>query len=110
MCLKFGAVDTVIKSKDTIIKSKDNESINDILNRDEIYQTQTPQTFRYSIIRDAHERARQEAIPNVTDDARLVLSLGINVHLVEGSVNNFKITTVDDLKMFEALLKINQEN
>ena len=109
MCLKFGAVDTVIKSKDTIIKSKDNESINDILNRDEIYQTQTPQTFRYSIIRDAHEKARLKEIPNVTDDAKLVLSMGIDVRLVEGSVNNFKVTTMDDLKLLEALLKINEE-
>lgn len=110
MCQQFGAVDTVIKSRDTIIKSNDNASINDILNRDEIYQTQTPQTFKYSIIRDAHEKALLNNIPNVTDDARLVLSLGIDVHLVDGSVNNFKVTTQDDLKMFEALLKINQEN
>lgn len=110
MCKKYGAVDTVIKSKDTIIKSKDNESINDILNRDEIYQTQTPQSFRYSIIRDAHDKARLKEIPNVTDDAKLVLSLGIDVRLVEGSVNNFKVTTMDDLKLLEALLKINEEN
>ena len=109
MCQKYGAVDTVIKSKDTIIKSKDNESINDILNRDEIYQTQTPQTFRYSIISDAHDKARLKEIPNVTDDAKIVLSMGIDVRLVEGSVNNFKVTTMDDLKLLEALLKINED-
>ena len=105
-CLKFGAVDTVIKASDTIIKSKDSEVINDIPNRSELYQGQTPQTFKYSIIKDAHEKALKDALPNVTDDAKLVLSFGIDVHLVPGSAQNFKITTFDDLMMLKALLKI----
>ena len=105
-CLKFGAVDTVIKASDTIIKSRDGEIINEIPNRSELYQGQTPQTFKYSIIKDAHEKALKDALPNVTDDAKLVLSFGIDVHLVPGSAQNFKITTFDDLMMLKALLKI----
>lgn len=106
VCKKFGAVDTVIKASDTIIRSKDNEIISDIPNRNELYQGQTPQTFKFKIIKDAHEKALKEDIPNVTDDAKLVLSFGIDVHLVEGSAQNFKITTFDDLMMLKALLKI----
>ena len=106
VCKEFGAVDTVIKASDTIIRSKDNEIISDIPNRNELYQGQTPQTFKFQIIKDAHEKALKEAIPNVTDDAKLVLSFGIDVHLVEGSAQNFKITTFDDLMMLKALLKI----
>ena len=52
------------------------------------------------------EKAIKDEIPNVTDDAKLVLSFGIDVHLVEGSAQNFKITTFDDLMMLKALLKI----
>ena len=106
VCKQFGAVDTVIKASDTIIRSKDNEIISDIPNRNELYQGQTPQTFKFNIIKDAHEKALKEDIPNVTDDAKLVLSFGIDVHLVEGSAQNFKITTFDDLMMLKALLKI----
>ena len=106
VCKQFGAVDTVIKASDTIIRSKDNEIISDIPNRNELYQGQTPQTFKFKIIKDAHEKALKEAIPNVTDDAKLVLSFGIDVHLVEGSAQNFKITTFDDLMMLKALLKL----
>ena len=106
VCKKFGAVDTVIKASDTIIRSKDNEIISDIPNRNELYQGQTPQTFKFKIIKEAHEKALKEAIPNVTDDAKLVLSFGIDVRLVEGSAQNFKITTVDDLMMLKALLKL----
>ena len=105
-CLKYGAVDTVIKASDTIIRSKDGEIISDIPVRSELYQGQTPQTFKFSIIKDAHERAKVEDVPNVTDDAKLVLSFGVDVHLVEGSKQNFKITTFDDLMMLKALLKI----
>ena len=106
VCQKYGAVDTVIKASDTIIRSKDNEIISDIPNRNELYQGQTPQTFKFKVIKDAHEKAIKDEIPNVTDDAKLVLSFGIDVHLVAGSAQNFKITTFDDLMMLKALLKI----
>ena len=105
-CQEFGAVDTVIKASDTIISSVDAQVINNIPNRSELYQGQTPQTFKLSIILEAHEKAKSGLIPNVTDDAKLVLSLGKDVHLVEGSKQNFKITTFDDLMMLKALLKI----
>ena len=106
VCTKYGAVDTVIKASDTIVRSKNSESISDIPLRKELYQGQTPQTFKLSLILDAHEQARKNNLPDVTDDAKLVLSLGKEVRLVEGSKQNFKITTFDDLMMLKALLKI----
>ena len=105
-CKKYDAVDTVIKASDTIVRSIDEETINDIPVRSELYQGQTPQTFKLSLILEAHEKAKSGEIPNVTDDCKLVLSLGKKIHLVEGSKQNFKITTFDDLMMLKALLKI----
>ena len=105
-CEKFDAVDTVIKASDTIVRSTDEETITDIPVRSELYQGQTPQTFKLSLILEAHEKAKSGEIPNVTDDCKLVLSLGKKIHLVEGSKQNFKITTFDDLMMLKALLKI----
>ena len=107
-CIEFDAVDTVIKANDTIISSKSGETINDIPNRSELYQSQTPQTFKFGLIYEAHENAKAGKIPNVTDDAKLVISTGKEIHLVEGSKQNFKVTTPDDLVMFEALLNINK--
>ena len=105
-CKEFGAVDTVIKASDTIVHSENGETITNIPPRKELYQGQTPQTFKMSIIMNAHEAALKNEIPNVTDDTKLVLSLGMPVHLVEGDKLNFKITTFDDLMMLKALLKI----
>ena len=105
-CKKYDAVDTVIKASDTIVASSNGETISDIPNRSELYQGQTPQTFKFGLINEAHENAKAGKIPNVTDDTKLVISMGKEVHLVEGSKQNFKITTFDDLMMLKALLKI----
>ena len=102
---QFGAVDTVVAASDTIINSKDNETINEILNRSELYQTQTPQTFEFGIIKNAHERALLDSVPNVTDDCKLVMHFGVDVHFVKGDKLNFKVTTPEDLEMFKALVK-----
>ena len=104
-CIKFGAVDTVIQASDTIINSKNSETINEILDRKEIYQTQTPQSFRFSIIKEAHERALLDKVPDVTDDCKLVMHFGVDVHFVQGDKMNFKVTTPEDLEMFKALVK-----
>ena len=106
VCKEFGAVDTVIKASDTIVHSVDERTITDIPPRKELYQGQTPQTFKLSIIMAAHNAVQNQSIPNVTDDTKLVLLNGVDVHLVEGNKLNFKITTFDDLMMLKALLKI----
>ena len=101
-CLKHDAVTTALLSKDTVIHSINQQSINDVPNRKELYQSQTPQTFRLSLILKAHEENKKS---DATDDAQLVLSLGKNVFIVEGSSLNFKVTTDEDLTMLKALIK-----
>ena len=63
-------------------------------------------TNTFKVINDAHEYAKSINNTETTDDCRLVLNMGKDVHLVNGSKLNFKITTFDDLMMLKALLKI----
>ena len=105
VCEQFGAVDTVIKASDTIIKSNNERTIGEILNRQELYQTQTPQTFMFGLIKEAHEKALKEKVPNVTDDCRLVMHFGTDIHFVNGDKMNFKVTTPEDLEILKAILK-----
>ncbi|MCR5505586.1 MAG: 2-C-methyl-D-erythritol 4-phosphate cytidylyltransferase [Bacilli bacterium] len=105
-CKKYNAVDTVIPSSDTIIRSVDQETIKEIQKRSELFLGQTPQTFRYGIIKGAHDHAFEINDTDTTDDCKLVIKMGVPVHLVNGSKLNFKITTFDDLMMLKALLKI----
>jgi 2-C-methyl-D-erythritol 4-phosphate cytidylyltransferase len=72
--------------------------------RETLWLAQTPQTFRYSTIRAAHELAEAEGFIG-TDDASLLERLGKKVHVVIGDYRNIKITTPEDLILAEAFLK-----
>ena len=69
-----------------------------VVRRELIYRTQTPQTFRLSDIVKAHERAVRDGY-TATDDAMVAEYAGIRVALVEGSTANYKITTREDIQM-----------
>ena len=71
------------------------------LNRDELWEVQTPQVFKRNIILRAHEQVNQ---CKVTDDASLVESLGIKVKMIRGAYSNVKITTKEDLVIAKQLL------
>lgn len=92
---KFGAVDTCIPMTDTLVHAPDHKKIHTIPSRSEYYQGQTPQSFSYPLILEAHEKTK---IRGATDDCQLVLDQGKAVHLVEGAKENFKITSQFDLK------------
>lgn len=103
---KYGAVDTVIPSADTIIKSTNKKTIHEVPLRKELYIGQTPQSFLYEVIKEAHENAKINNIQNATDDCQLVLDIKKEVHLVSGEKLNFKITSFDDLLLFKAIIKL----
>ena len=105
---KYGAVDTVIPASDTIIQSIDDETISSIPVRKELYIGQTPQSFIYSTIYDAHNKASKSELQDSTDDCRLVLNYGKNVHLVNGDKLNFKITTMEDLLLLKSIIKMSK--
>jgi 2-C-methyl-D-erythritol 4-phosphate cytidylyltransferase len=74
--------------------------------RTDLWQAQTPQAFRRKLLVRAHERAVLDRII-ATDDADLVERLGAVVVVVDGSSLNFKITTVEDLRLAELLIVTN---
>ena len=85
---------------DSIRQLKGSES--QIVDRSELLAIQTPQVFQSQIITKAFE---QPFSPTFTDDASVVESYGEKIHLVEGNVENIKITTPFDLLIGEALLQ-----
>lgn len=102
-CQLHDAVETAVKAVDTTIEVNE-EQFENSLNRDKLYQVQTPQTFRYKLIKDAHENAIKNKQVNITDDAQLVAKLGHKVFIVNGKKTNLKVTTDEDLKILKALL------
>ncbi|QST00164.1 bifunctional 2-C-methyl-D-erythritol 4-phosphate cytidylyltransferase/2-C-methyl-D-erythritol 2,4-cyclodiphosphate synthase [Pontibacillus sp. ALD_SL1] len=73
------------------------------LKRDELWAAQTPQAFRYNTILEAHEHAKDDHYLG-TDDASLVERLGGNVGVVQGSYDNIKLTTPEDIEKAETII------
>ncbi|MFH0826512.1 MAG: 2-C-methyl-D-erythritol 4-phosphate cytidylyltransferase [Candidatus Omnitrophota bacterium] len=82
------------KSRSLIVKKT--------LDRDQLWEIQTPQVFRRDLIFKAYKRFGRF---DVTDDAMLVEKLGVPVQVVAGSYRNIKITTSEDLAIAETILK-----
>ncbi|CAG0978346.1 2-C-methyl-D-erythritol 4-phosphate cytidylyltransferase [Geobacteraceae bacterium] len=96
-----------VPAKDTV-KMVENGIITATPPRETLWLAQTPQAFRYGIIRAAHEVADAERFLG-TDDAMLVERLGRQVRIVVGDYRNIKITTPEDMVLAEAFLKERQQ-
>jgi 2-C-methyl-D-erythritol 4-phosphate cytidylyltransferase len=70
--------------------------VQDTVDRTNLWSVQTPQAFRAGLLREAHDKARRDAVTG-TDCAMLVERLGATVRVVEGLEANVKITTAADL-------------
>lgn len=90
------AVVVGVPVKDTIKVVDSNGNIVDTPNRSLLWSVQTPQSFKYEIITKAYEYAYSNDYYG-TDDAMLVEHIGYNVKMIEGSYDNIKITTEEDL-------------
>ncbi|KGX85407.1 2-C-methyl-D-erythritol 4-phosphate cytidylyltransferase [Pontibacillus litoralis] len=73
------------------------------LDRSELWAAQTPQAFQFSVIKKAHDKAREVSFIG-TDDASLVERIHLPVHIVQGSYNNMKLTTPEDIEKANAIL------
>jgi 2-C-methyl-D-erythritol 4-phosphate cytidylyltransferase / 2-C-methyl-D-erythritol 2,4-cyclodiphosphate synthase len=71
------------------------------IDRAGIWAAQTPQGFRYELIRDAHERAAMSGLANFTDDAAIGEWAGMEIAVVPGEGQNFKLTTAEDMRLAE---------
>lgn len=91
--------------KDTIkIINKDNV-IEDTPDRSKVWITQTPQAFKYEVVKNAYDNMKKANETKVTDDSMVVEKYtDYNVHFVEGDYCNIKITTPEDIKLAEVLL------
>lgn len=105
---EYGACDTVVPAHDTIIKSVDGETLDSIPARKELYMGQTPQSFKYSIVRKAYDdyfALPENERPEMTDDCGLVLAAGVKIGMAMGDKLNMKITTMEDLLLVKSIVR-----
>ncbi len=91
------------KVTSTIKKSDKNNFISATLDRSNIWEIQTPQIFKKTLLIKAYEMINLKK--EYTDDAALVETLGKKIKIVPTDKNNIKITTADDLLLAKSIIK-----
>lgn len=103
VAMKSGAAVAAVRAKDTM-KKVANGIIQETVDRESLWIIQTPQAFQYALLEKA-ERLADEVSFLGTDEAMLVERLGEQVHIVESTYDNVKMTTQEDLLFGEIILK-----
>lgn len=85
---------------DTLKRADAGNRIQSTMSRSGIWAAQTPQMFRYAMLRDALEQTK-----DVTDESSAIEALGLKPKLIEGSPRNFKVTLPHDIALAELYLK-----
>lgn len=99
----------VIAVKDTIYASADGENIDGLLNRDELFAGQAPECFLYGKYYDLHCHTSLQDIHKIKGSTEIAVKNGLKVKLIRGDEANFKITTREDLRMFDKILNDKKE-
>ncbi|RFZ86583.1 bifunctional 2-C-methyl-D-erythritol 4-phosphate cytidylyltransferase/2-C-methyl-D-erythritol 2,4-cyclodiphosphate synthase [Shinella sp. WSJ-2] len=98
------AVLPAVAVADTLKRADANGNIAETVSRSGLFAAQTPQSFHFATILEAHRRAAASGRTDFTDDASIAEWAGVPVHLVEGSAGNVKLTLQKDIAMADQRL------
>lgn len=101
---KFGNAITVIPCAEAMMQTEDGIVSVGSYPRNRLKRTQTPQAFKIGDICDLHRRALAAGITNSVASCTLKIEMGEQVYFSAGSEKNIKLTTVEDIDIFKALL------
>lgn len=94
----------VLPMKDTVYYSADGNKVSALLNRNEIYAGQAPEIFRFGAYYEANRRLLPDKILAVSGSTEPAVLAGMDIVMIHGDENNFKITTRTDLERFQKML------
>lgn len=102
---KYGSAVATIPCTEVVLISENGIYSDKTIPREHLYRTQTPHSYYLGEIWQAHIQAQEMGIVNTAASCSLMLQLGKKSFFSKGSEKNLKITTLEDLEIFEALLK-----
>ena len=107
-CAQFGNATAVAPCTTVVLEKTTDEYSTNIVDREKIYLTQTPQAFKLGEILSAHDEAEEKGITNAVASCSLFVELGRKVYYSYGSETNIKLTRPGDIEIFNALLKVRE--
>ena len=102
--VEHGCAITCIPCAEAMLVTEDQESSGRIFERENLKRTQTPQGFRIGKLLEVHRKALEQGITNSVASCTLMVEMGEQVYFSKGSEKNLKLTTVEDIDIFKALL------
>lgn len=105
---QYGNAVVSIPCTEAMLVTDDGCTSKHTIERETLKRTQTPQAFKVGELVRAHQQAMERGIANATSSASLLADLGTTIHFSRGSEKNLKLTTVDDIDIFKALLHSNR--
>lgn len=109
VCRLHGMGVAAVRTMDTIMRTDDGRVGTESISRYAIIRIQTPQSYRMDRLLDIHRKAVEAGIVGEVDTNSVVSKLGEPVYFSKGSDLNLKINTVEDVEMFKALYRMQQE-
>lgn len=110
-CLSLGSDEDgampVLRMKDTVYLSRSGRNIDELLNREEIFAGQAPESFRFGKYLKANEQLLPDEIYKINGSTEPAVKADMKITMIDGEESNFKITTAEDLKRFEQIVKEN---
>ena len=101
---QYGNAITAIPCAEAMLTTDDGVVSEESYSRDKLKRTQTPQGFKIGEICDLHREALEKGITASVASCTLMIEMGKKVYFSQGSEKNIKLTTVDDIDIFKALL------
>jgi 2-C-methyl-D-erythritol 4-phosphate cytidylyltransferase len=101
---RYGAAIAAVPVKDTLKRVTETGDVEATVPRDSLWRVQTPQAFQRRLLYTAYRFAQEHGM-EATDEAGLLEAIGQRVKIVPGDENNIKITTPDDLRLSETIMR-----
>ncbi|NPE25745.1 2-C-methyl-D-erythritol 4-phosphate cytidylyltransferase [Prevotella sp. PCHR] len=110
VCREKGNAITVIPCNAAMLKTFDGVETEEQVPRDNLKETQTPQTFYLKDIIAAHKEALERGITNSVASCTMYIELGKKLYMSTGAEKNLKLTTTEDIEIFKALLNAKKDS
>lgn len=101
----FDGAMPVIPVKDTIYVSEDRKQITGLLDRSKLFAGQAPEAFNLNKYLLAHANLTDDAIRKINGSSEIAFNNDMRIKLIEGDIDNYKITDINDLERFKASFK-----
>lgn len=99
----------VLPMKDTCYQSLDGREIDGFFPRNQLFAGQAPEAFHFASYLGLHQKLSKQYLMEISGSSELAFKNGLKVKMIPGEERNFKITTQDDLRLFENNLLVSEK-